>query len=54
MQKVCWEGVEAMGRWAMDTLQWGLYKIRRNRDRGWLQHRAQEEEDTLRARERDQ
>ena len=56
LQQVCWERVEAMGRWAMDTLQWRLNKIillqhRRHWDRGWLQLRAQEEVDKLRAQE---
>ena len=56
MQQVYWQRVEAMRSWAVDALQGTLntsilMRHQQNWDRGWLQHRAQEEGDILWARE---
>ena len=56
LRQVYWERVKAMGRWAVDMLQWRLNKIilrqhQWNWDRGWLQFRAQEEAAKLWVRE---
>ena len=56
LQQVYWQGVEAMGRWAVDTLQWRerMRQHQWNWDPGWLQYRAPGEAAKLWAPEGDQ